>query len=44
MSRSHLRMAAFTTARTTAFMPALSPPDVNTASFILGGFVLAIVV
>ena len=27
-------MAVLTTARTTAFMPALSPPDVRTASFI----------
>ena len=28
-------MPALTTARTTAFMPALSPPEVRTASFIL---------
>ena len=35
-------MPAFTTARTTAFIPALSPPEVSTASFILyfGGVVL----
>ena len=33
--RSHLIMAVFTTARTTAFIPALSPPEVRTASFIL---------
>jgi len=32
-------MAVFTTARTTAFIPALSPPEVSTASFIFG-FVL----
>ena len=31
---THLRMPALTTARTTAFIPALSPPDVRTASFI----------
>jgi len=30
----HLAMAIFTTERTTAFMPALSPPDVSTAIFI----------
>jgi hypothetical protein len=29
-----LRMPALTTARTTAFIPALSPPEVRTASFI----------
>ena len=29
-----LRMPALTTARTTAFMPALSPPEVRAASFI----------
>jgi hypothetical protein len=28
-------MPALTTARTTAFIPALSPPDVRTASFIV---------
>ena len=28
-------MPALTTARTTAFMPALSPPEVRTASFIV---------
>lgn len=28
-------MPALTTARTTAFMPALSPPEVRTAIFIL---------
>ena len=27
-------IAVFTTARTTAFIPALSPPEVSTASFI----------
>ena len=32
---THLRMPALTTARTTAFMPALSPPEVRTASFIV---------
>lgn len=32
---THLIMPALTTARTTAFMPALSPPEVSTASFIL---------
>ena len=32
---THLIMPALTTARTTAFMPALSPPEVRTASFIL---------
>lgn len=29
-------MAALTTERVTAFMPALSPPEVRTAIFILG--------
>lgn len=35
-----------TTARTTAFMPALSPPEVRTASFILyfGGVVVIAIV
>jgi hypothetical protein len=32
---AHLRMAALTTERTAAFMPALSPPDVRTAIFIV---------
>ena len=32
--RSYLIIALLTTARTTAFIPALSPPDVSTASFI----------
>jgi hypothetical protein len=32
---THLRMPILTMARTTAFMPALSPPEVRTASFIL---------
>ena len=30
---THLMMPYFTTARTTAFIPALSPPDVSTAIF-----------
>jgi len=30
----HLRIPVLTTERTTAFMPALSPPDVRTAIFI----------
>ena len=33
-SISYLIIALFTTARTTAFIPALSPPEVSTASFI----------
>jgi hypothetical protein len=33
---AHLRMAALTIERTAAFMPALSPPDVRTAIFIVG--------
>lgn len=33
---SHLAMAVLTTERVTAFMPALSPPEVRTAIFILG--------
>lgn len=37
-------MPALTTALTTAFMPALSPPDVRTASFILDVEVLAMAV
>lgn len=37
-------MAVFTTARTTAFMPALSPPEVKTAIFILLCFVVEVVV
>lgn len=39
-------MPALTTERTTAFMPALSPPEVRTASFILyfGGVVVIAVV
>lgn len=41
---TYLRMPALTTARTTAFMPALSPPDVRTASFILWVGVLVIAV
>jgi hypothetical protein len=32
-----LRMPILTTARTTAFMPALSPPDVRTAIFMARG-------
>ena len=32
----HLAMAVLTTERVTAFMPALSPPEVRTAIFILG--------
>jgi hypothetical protein len=32
---THLKMPILTIARTTAFMPALSPPEVRTASFIL---------
>lgn len=39
-----MRMAVFTTARTTAFMPALSPPEVKTAIFILLCFVEVVVV
>lgn len=41
---TYLRMAVFTTARTTAFMPALSPPEVKTAIFILLCFVVEVVV
>jgi hypothetical protein len=33
--RTYLRIPALTTARTTAFMPALSPPEVRTAIFIV---------
>jgi hypothetical protein len=32
---AHLSIPPLTTARTTAFIPALSPPEVNTANFIL---------
>lgn len=40
---TYLRIAVFTTARTTAFMPALSPPEVKTAIFILLCFVEVVV-
>jgi hypothetical protein len=33
--KTHLKMPILTIARTTAFIPALSPPEVRTASFIL---------
>ena len=35
VKKACLRMPILTTARTTAFMPALSPPDVRTAILIL---------
>jgi hypothetical protein len=43
-NRAHLRIPVLTTARTTAFIPALSPPDVRTANFILVSGSIAIVV
>jgi hypothetical protein len=33
--KAHFSIPPLTTARTTAFIPALSPPEVNTANFIV---------
>lgn len=38
---TYLRIPAFTIERTAAFMPALSPPDVNTAIFIFQVLMIA---
>ncbi len=39
---TYFKMPALTTARTTAFMPALSPPEVNIASFIAAKVVVLV--